>query len=176
MIDETVLFLDLSLEVGWVFGRRGQNSIPRWGVWRLPRDGDLPRIFNAFENILLDSFEEFRPSRIGVERPIPQRTNNVVTAELTYGLHAILALRCYQHEIPLSRPAVGTIRAKVCGRAKRTELERAAKIDVKTAIVMPWISSMGWQEITSDDARDAAAGWAFETGVRAARTGQRGAV
>lgn len=143
--------------------------MPRWGVWLIPITEGFGKAYTAFENVLLDAIEEFQPTRIGVERPIPQRGNNVWTAELTYGLHAVLALHCYRHDLPLSRPSVDTIRAKVCGRSRLTALERAAKQKVKPTIVLPWIQSMGWNEITSDDARDAAAGWAFETGYRAPR-------
>lgn len=167
-----ILFLDLSLKVGWACGEPG-DPIPKWGVWLLPIGQEFGKVFNAFENCVLDAFDEFQPARVAVERPIPQRNNNVFTAELTYGLHAVLALHCYRHELPLSRPAVNTIRTDVCGRSKRTDLERSAKIDVKSAIVLPWCNSMGWQEITSDDARDAAVGWAWETGLRHAAFGRR---
>ena len=164
----SVLFLDISSRVGWCFGCPG-DPMPKWGVWLIPISEGFGKAFIAFENVLLDFIDEFQPGRIAVERPIPQRGNNVVTAELTYGLHAIVALHCYRHDLALTRPAVGTIRAKVCGRSKRTDMEKAAKIGVKDAIVLPWIKSMGWGEITSADARDAAAGWAFETGLRAKR-------
>lgn len=149
-------------------GKPGDPT-PKWGVWRIYIADGFGRAFGSFENKFLDFIDEHQPARIAVERPIPQRNNNVITAELTYGLHAIVALHCYHREIRLTRPSVGTIRAKVCGRAKRTDLERAAKIDVKDAIVLPWINSMGWSEINSPDARDAAAGWAYECGYKAQR-------
>jgi hypothetical protein len=168
--DGPILALDLSKSIGWCCGKPG-DPMPKWGVWLLPIGSDFGRIFNAFENCILDAFDEFQPLRVAVERPIPQRTNNVFTAELTYGLHAVLALHCHRHDLPLARPSVDTIRAKVCGRSRLTALERAVRprLNVKAVIVEPWCASMGWQEISNDDARDAAAVWSFECGYRAPR-------
>lgn len=163
-----VLFFDLAARCGWAYAR-DLASMPTWGVWLIPIERGFGHAFNAWQNCVYDMFDEFQPARVGVERPIPQRGNNVVTAELTYGLHSILALACHQHEKPLSRPAVNTIRAKVIGRCSLDPFERAARQTVKTAIVEPWARSMGWGAITSPDARDAACGLAFELGHRAAR-------
>lgn len=170
-----VLFFDLALKCGWVFAR-DLDSVPRWGVWLIPIERGFGHAFNAFQNCVYDLFDEFQPARVGVERPIPQRGNNVVTAELTYGLHSILALVCHQHEKPLVRPAVNTIRCKVMGRCATTPMERAAKMTAKTAIVEPWCAAMGWGAIASPDARDAAAGLAYELGYRAPKPSRKQAV
>ena len=165
MVPGGILFLDLSTSVGWAYGRAG-DSMPQWGVWQLPGEMGTDEILNSFENIFLDALDEMNPVRVGVEAPIPQRDNNVRTAEITYGLHTLVRVRCLQAGLPLSRPTADRIRAAVAGRAKRTEAEKTAKISVKNAIVLPWCVSMGWEAITDHNARDAAAGWAYETGIR----------
>lgn len=164
-----ILALDLSTSIGWAVGHIG-DRIPKWGVWELPGPAEtFGRRFNAFENCVLDAFEEHRPYVVYVERPIPQRNNNVVTAELTYGIHSILALHCFRHDIPLERPSADMIRNAVMGRSKLTAEEKAARLKTKPTIVNPWIAEMGWHEIGHPDAKDAAAVWAYATGIRAPR-------
>lgn len=164
-----ILALDVSTSCGWAAGCPG-DAIPEWGVWELPGPAEtFGRRFNAFENAILDAFDRHQPTVVYVERPIPQVTNNVITAELTYGLHAILALHCHRHELRLERPSVQMIRSKVMGRSSLTPIEKAANMKVKPTIVAPWIISMGWGEITHPDARDATAVWAFACGLRAPR-------
>lgn len=164
-----VLALDISTSCGWAFGCPG-DAMPEWGVWELPGPAEtFGRRFNAFENVVLDAFDRHQPTVVYVERPIPQVTNNVITAEITYGLHAILALHCHRHDLSLERPSVQMIRSKVMGRSSLTPAEKALRLKVKPTIVEPWIRSMGWQDISHNDARDAAAVWAYATGVRAVR-------
>lgn len=168
-----ILALDISTSTGWCAGTAG-DIIPEWGVWELPGPESIfGRRLNAFENCLLDAFTKFQPSAVYVERPIPQRTNNVVAAEMTYGLHAMVALHCFRHDLKFERPSVDMIRSKVMGRSKLTPAERTLKLKVKPTIVEPWISSMGWREINHPDARDAAAVWAFATGIRFAKPRRR---
>ena len=164
-----ILALDISTTTGFAAGVAG-CSIPEWGVWEMPGPAEtFGRRFNAFENCILDAFDKYQPARVVVERPIPQRDNNVVTAELTLGFHAVLALHAFRHDLPLERPSVDTIRNAVMGRSRLTPAERALKMKVKTHLVEPWIRSMGWGVIGHPDARDAAAVWAWAAGIRAAR-------
>jgi hypothetical protein len=49
-----------------------------------------------------------------------------------------------------------------------SDAERDDRIEVKEAIVKPWIEAQSWS-IADHKARDAAVGWAFEMGIRADR-------
>jgi hypothetical protein len=163
-----VLFLDLSKHVGWVYGHPADNAVPQWGVRDLP-EGGYGHVFNALMNTLEDLLRFHKPARVGVEDIISQRHNSTYTNRLTNGLHAITDLVCYQAEITPERVSVDRIRRMVIGRCRLTALEKAAKpkLTVKSQIVEPWIEAHGWSEIDDHNARDAAVGFAYLTGVRA---------
>lgn len=165
-----VLFLDLSKHVGWAFGV-SPDVVPLWGGKDLPDEGGYGHVFNAFMNALEDLLDEHKPSRVGIEDIISQRHNSTYTARLTAGLHAIADLVCYQNDIQPERVSVDRIRSAVIGRCRLTALERAVrpKLTVKTQIVEPWINAHGWGEIASHDARDAAVGFAYLTGIRSGK-------
>jgi hypothetical protein len=164
-----VLFLDLSKHIGWVYGHPADNAVPLWGGIGAPAEGSYGHVFNALMNALDDLLERHKPARVGIEDMITQRHNSTRTARLTPGIHAIADVVCYLHEIEPERVGVDRIRSAVIGRCRLTPLEKAVrpKLTVKTAIVEPWIAAHGWGEITSNDARDAAVGFAYLTGVRA---------
>jgi len=165
-----VLFLDLSKHVGWAYGANPDVQ-PLWGVWRLPTGFELGRIFAAFENELLGALDTLQPRLVGMEAPLSaNQQTDAFTAELQIGLAAIAECACYRWEKPLMRRSSGTIRSAVIGRARRTDAERQARLDVKKAIVEPWCVARGWT-ITDHNARDAAVGWAYEMGIRHARQG-----
>ena len=166
-----VLFLDLSTQIGWVYGHPADDAVPLWDVKKLPEGRDYGYIFNSVQNYIEDLLGEHQPAKVGIEDMIPQRNNNVHTARLTGGIHAIVDLVCFQNEIEAVRVHVSRMRAAVIGRAQLTPLEKAVRprLSVKTQIVEPWCISRGWGAITSHDARDAAIGFAYLTGERAPR-------
>ncbi|MEJ0017511.1 MAG: hypothetical protein WDN25_13290 [Acetobacteraceae bacterium] len=167
-----VLFLDLSRTVGWAYGADPEAE-PLWGVWRLPAGFELGRVFASYENELLRAFEEYGPAKVGMEAPLPaSQQTDAFTAELQIGLAAITECACYRWDKPLMRRSSQTIRSAVIGRAHRTDAERQARIDVKKAIVEPWVAARGWR-ITDHNSRDAAVGLAYELGVRHVRQGRR---
>lgn len=163
-----ILFLDLSKSVGFVVGHGADNAVPLWGVRQLPETGGYGHVFNALQNTLEDLLAEHQPARVGIEDIISQRMNSAYTARLTAGIHAIADLVCYQHEIEPERVSVDRIRTAVIGRCRLTALERAIrpKLSVKSQIVEPWIAAHGWGEIEDHNAKDAAVGFAYLTGVR----------
>lgn len=165
-----ILFLDLSKHVGWAFGGSA-DVVPLWGCVELPEKGGYGHVFNALQNGLEDLLEALQPARVGIEDIISQRMNSAYTARLTNGIHAIADLVCYQHEITPERVGVDKIRTAVIGRARLTKLEMAAKpkLTVKTQIVAPWIEAWGWGSIADHNARDAAVGLAYLTGVRSGK-------
>jgi hypothetical protein len=169
-----VLALDLSTSVGWAFGESA-DLIPKWGVWVLPGpEHSLGLRFNSFRNAIEDALDKFQPDEVWVERPIPQRDNNVVAGEMTLGLHAHLSQMIFDartddnRELRFERPSVDMVRSKVIGRSRLTEAERKARMKVKPTIVKPWIEKMGWG-IDHPDAADAAIVWAYAIGLRAPR-------
>lgn len=166
-----VLFLDLSKHVGWVYGHPADNAVPLWGVRELPDGRDYGFIFNSVHNAIDDLLDEHQPTLVGIEDIIPQRNNNVHTARLTGGIHAIVDLALYQREIIPQREHVDHLRSAVIGRCRLSALEKAVRprLSVKTQIVEPWCRAHGWGEIDSHDARDAAIGFAYLIGVRAER-------
>lgn len=165
-----VLFLDLSKHVGWVYGHPADNAVPLWGVRQLPDTGGFGFVFNALMNTLEDLLDEHRPVRVGVEDMIPpgRTKNSARVTRMTAGYHAITDLVCFHNDIDPERVGVDRIRTTVIGRARLTALERAVrpKLTVKDVIVEPWCRAHGWGEIASHDARDAAVGFAYLTGVR----------
>ena len=167
-----VLFLDLSQSVGFVYGHEADNSVPIWGVRKLPSEGGYGHIFNSLMNTLEDLLDEHQPARVGIEDIISQRHNSTYTARLTTGLHAVADLVLYQRKISPERISVDRIRTAVIGRCRLTALERAVrpKLTVKSQIVEPWIEVHGWSEIADHNSRDAAVGLAYILGHRAAKS------
>jgi hypothetical protein len=159
--------LDLSKHVGWVYGHPADHAVPLWGVKHLP-EGGYGHVFNALMNTLEDLLEAHQPARVGIEDIISQRHNSAYTARLTNGLHAITDLVCYQAGIQPERVSVDKIRKTVIGRSRLTALEKAArpKLTIKSQVVEPWITAWGWGEIESHDARDAAVGFAYLSGIK----------
>jgi hypothetical protein len=159
------------MHTGWVFGH-SPHVVPLWGVKELPDEGGYGHVFNALQNALEDLLTEHRPARVGIEDIISQRMNSAYTARLTAGLHAIADLVCYQNDIKPERVGVDRIRSAVIGRCRLTALERAVqpKLTVKNVIVEPWCRAHGWGEIASHDARDAAVGFAYLTGIRSGKS------
>lgn len=165
-----VLFLDLGLQTGWVYGLPG-DPVPEWGFWELP-EGTYAQRFNAFVNVLEDAIRLRKPKLIGIEEMIPQKHNKHHIARITGGLHALADLVCLWEDVPSKRIHELTLRSAVCGRSRLTTLEKTIrpKVTVKSEIVLPWIQSKGW-EITNHNAADAAVGWAYLTGIRALKKG-----
>lgn len=161
-----VLFLDIASNVGFAFGT-DLTRCPAWGVWKLPPDWAIGQKAMALENELADAIHRFNPRVIGVELPLPaSQQKSSAAAEVLIGLVIVAEGVCCRWDRQLQRRASGTLRAAVCGRSNRTDEEMREKMDVKTAIVLPWINAMGWGEIGSHDARDAAVGVAYELGYR----------
>lgn len=148
--------------------------MPQWGVIEIPA-GTYGVRFNAAHNAFCDLIDAHEPDVVGVEDAINQGSNRAWAARLTLGLHAILDLACIQSGVPLERVSVDRIRTAVIGRCRVTALERAAKLKVKEAVVLPWVEQRGWGAITSHDARDAAVGFAYLAGVRAPRPQRKAA-
>lgn len=159
-----VLFLDLSLSVGFAVGPPDMLATgPVWGVWRLPTLPDLGRRLCAFENELCDAIHKYQPSVIGIEAPMMGGKGSAHTAELLLCLSGVAEMVAYRWERRFTRRSSQSLRAQVCGRARVGEDDDG---DVKQVIVEPWVRSMGWK-ITDHNARDASVGWAYEIGVRA---------
>lgn len=161
-----VLFLDLSTETGWAYGLPGSGQ-PHWGVWKLPDTFDLGRRMCAFENVLLEFFDKYRPSLVSIEAPLPaNQQSNASTAEILIGLAIVTEMCAYRWKIKFARRSSHTVRSAVIGRSRITQDEKRQRGSVKKTIVEPWIAAMGWV-IPNHNARDAAIGWAYETGIRA---------
>ena len=175
-----ILCLDLAgMATGWAYGHPG-DAAPSWGVWRPERRVGEPDIGrgqkgHVLETALDDIIEDRRPVGIFYEAPLAaDQQGNTDTAFILIGLAMIVEATADRWRIPVKSRGSGTYRSAVIGRSQLTEEERQVrpKLTVKTAIVAPWIASMGW-DITDHNAADAAVIFAYETGIRHANFGRR---
>lgn len=161
-----ILWLDLSHDCGWAYGLR-DAAMPLTGVWPFNRHLDVGPVLAAFESMgLVLAIKRYRPSLVGIEAALPPKVQSSThSAELLIGMAGVTAKVCHQVGIRFVRRSVSQVRAQVIGRCQRTNAEIASGIDVKTAIVLPWIAAQGWPPMNHNSA-DAAVGWSFEAGRR----------
>jgi hypothetical protein len=172
-----VIFLDLArAATGWAYGV-DLSCQPDSGVWLLPGDEySRGRTYAALDNQLAALIKLVRPSRIGYEAPIPagnlQGKTTAETMRLQLGCAATVEQTAYRFKLPIDSVASSTVRSVVIGRAYMNEEEKRAGLDVKSALVAPWITSMGWT-IRDHNARDSVVGLAYILGHRASRPSRR---
>jgi len=160
-----ILWLDLGGGFGWAYGHAGDEPIT--GAYDLPPADRVGERAGRFENALLELFGDFRPRFVGVEAHMAAKAQKSEAAAVSaIGLWVMTAAACWRNDLPCVPRSVSTVRCAVIGRDRLTPEEKAAKLTVKEAIVEPWIKGMGWR-VFNHNARDAAVGWAFETGIRA---------
>lgn len=168
-----VLFLDLArAATGWAYGHDLSRQ-PEAGAWELPGDSTPEgrgMTFASLANELIVFIRDVRPSRIGHESPlIAGAQTHAAVARLQIGAAGTIEQVCYRKGIVPEEWESGQLRREVIGRSRRTKLERSMGIDVKEAIVRPWIERrMGWK-IGDHNARDAAVGLAYMLGHRCRR-------
>lgn len=169
-----VLALDLSTTTGFAVGRPGDDP-PKWGAIILPKEKGRGAVAASFEDWLDGMLEQHKPTRLVYEAPLPPNLQgDRETCYITYGL-AVAAEACaWRAGIEVWSHSSQTIRTAVIGRAHLTEEEKRMRPrpTVKTAIVAPWIKSMGW-DIQENNAADAVVVWAYATGFRHAGFGKR---
>lgn len=171
------LFLDLARAAsGWAYGI-DLSVQPDSGVWLLPGDQySRGRTWAALDNALASAIKILKPARLGYEAPIPaghmMGATTAETMRLQLGLAATVEQTAYRFGLPIDAVPSSTARAVVIGRARLNDDERRSRLDVKAAIVAPWIESMGWT-IRSHDAADAAVGLAYILGYRHSRSGRK---
>lgn len=170
-----VLFLDLSTSTGWSFAASLAEK-PAGGVWLLQGDEfSYGRIWASLDNQLAAAINLLRPARIGIEAPLPARFQTTPhSGRLALGLTATAEQTCYRFSIQPELVKVETARSKVIGRAHMTDQERRDRLDVKRAVVAPWIVAMGW-DITEHNRADATVGLAYMLGYRARPTKSKAA-
>lgn len=162
-----VLFLDLSLRTGWCYGTLANlEHGPEWGVWLLPSVSHLGKRLVALENELADAIFELQPCIVGIEAPLAAGAiGSAATAELLICLAGAAESVTTRWERDFKRYGVNTLRAEVCGRSRLNDAEKDDRLNVKDAIVAPWLKRMGWN-IPENNAADAAVGWAYTMGCR----------
>jgi hypothetical protein len=111
------LTLDLSSHVGWAYGTGG--PIPdSYGLWQLPQPTRGGR-FNAFRSRLEDFIDQWAPSEILMEAPLPlPAQNNAGSARQQYGLAAYVEGECAQARIPVLERNVDDVRRLLIGRSR----------------------------------------------------------
>ena len=162
-----LLFLDLSLHTGWVYGGREHIAAPGplWGKFNIDEPTLGKRMF-ALDCELSDLIHRYNPGKVGIEAPLRVVKNRSGhAAELLFCLAGQSEATCVRWEKPFFKSEFDKTRNAVLGRRHMNDLETAAGLTVKSAIVAPWVERMGW-DIPDEDARDAAVGWAFEMGIR----------
>lgn len=163
-----ILWLDLGGGFGFAYGHPG--DVPLAGHYELPPMDDFARRCGYFENALIDLLASYQPSMVGVEAYMAAKRQKSEAAALSaLSLYTLTATACWRASIRCLPRAAATVRTQVIGRCHMTDEERAAGLDVKDAIVRPWVEAQGWN-IPNHNARDAAVGWAYDTGIRARKT------
>lgn len=168
-----VLGLDLSPIVGWAFGRPG--DVPRWGAVVLPKERGYGAVCAALEDWLDEFIEVEGPDMISFEAPLaPDQQGSRESCVYNYGLPFAAQGCSHRASLPIVSHSLDTLRGAVIGRTRLTDAEKRIRpqLTVKTAIVAPWVLSMGW-DIGDPNARDAAVVWSYETGIRHAAFGKR---
>lgn len=168
-----VLGLDLSPTFGWCFGRPGDS--PRWGARDLRKDISYGAVCANLEDWLDDFLTLEKPDLISFEAPLaPDDQGSRESCVYNYGLPFAAQGCAHRAQIPIVSHSLDTLRGAVIGRTRLTDIEKRVRphLTVKTAIVAPWVKSMGW-EISEPNARDAAVVWAYECGIRHANFGKR---
>lgn len=172
-----ILFLDLARNAtGWAYGT-DLSVQPDSGVWLLPGDEySRGRTWAALDNQLAAAIKLLRPVRLGYEAPIPagnlQGKTTAETMRLQLGLAATVEQTAYRFKLPIDSVASSTARAVVIGRARLNDDEKRERLDVKSAIVAPWVTSMGWR-IRDHNSADASVGLAYMFGHRASRPSRK---
>ena len=162
-----ILFLDLALSTGWAYGHPG-DARPTWGVCKLPGHISRGAAGMALENELDAHLDTLKPVRIGYEAPLPANLQtDAQSAFVLIGLAMLVESCAHRWSVPLVSRQSQQVRQAVIGRSYLTDEEKRSrpKPSVKKAIVLPWITKMGWS-INQHDAADAAVGWAYEAGIR----------
>lgn len=171
-----VLALDLATVCGWAAGRPG-DSPPAWGAVILPREHGRGAVCAAYEDWLDGRIAELAPALVAYEAPLnPHQQRDRESCFFAFGL-AMATEGCAWRAGVECRPyALDTIRSAVLGRKTLTEEEKAIRprVSVKTAIVAPFISSLGWA-VPQPDAADALIVWLYATGHRHAGFRKRAA-
>ena len=119
-----ILSLDLSLRVGWAYGRGFDR--PLHGVWALGKTA-----------IAVHS-----PDLIIMEAPLPpQAQTAAISARLQFGLAAICEMIASERGVRCEEEAAHVVRKLVFGRAR-----------VEKETVVQWCREQGWQPADHNDA------------------------
>lgn len=153
-----ILALDIATRVGWCVGARGET--PRYGSVLLKGDGSAGGAsLAAMSDWFSDALTVHKPTVVVYEAPLPHHSS-AQAAKLAFRLSGMVELICWRRRISCHDRHVKTIRSAVVGNGN-------CKKDDVTA----WLIRMGWTVPTvsgedDTDAIDAAAVWAFESGLR----------
>lgn len=135
-----ILSLDLSLRVGWAYGRGFDR--PLHGVWALGKTADLGRVFSGFAGELESAIAVHSPDLIIMEAPLPpQAQTAAISARLQFGLAAICEMIASERGVRCEEEAAHVVRKLVFGRAR-----------VEKETVVQWCREQGWQPADHNDA------------------------
>ena len=173
-----VLFLDLSRAgTGWAYSFDLDTLIasqPESGVWILQGDKwSFGRTWASLDNSLAAALKLYQPRKVGIEAPLPARAQTTPeSGRLALGLTATAEQTCYRFSVEPTLVKCEVARHKVIGRAYAAEDEKRRGLDVKSAIVAPWIRQRGWK-ISDHNSADACVGLAYMLGWSARRPSVR---
>lgn len=159
-----ILALDIASQTGWCVGRA--DAPPRCGSVKLLGEGAADgAVLAAMADWFVDSIDVHKPDKIVYEAPLPHHSS-INSAKLAFRLSGIVELICWRRRIDCKPIHVATVRAQVLGNG------RAKKPDVEV-----WYRAQDWpmpyrNGAVDADAIDAAAVWAFATGIRAPGRGK----
>jgi hypothetical protein len=171
-----VLALDLSTIVGWGAGRPGDN-LPAWGALVLPKEHGRGAVCSAYEDWLDGRIADLAPDVVVYEAPLnPHQQRDRESCFYAFGLAMATEACAWRAGVECRSYALDTVRSAVLGRKTLTAADKARRPrpTVKTAIVAPFIASMGWV-VPQPDAADALIVWLYAIGHRHAGFRKRAA-
>jgi Holliday junction resolvasome RuvABC endonuclease subunit len=152
-----LLALDLGSTIGWAYGPLDWPQ-PLSGYITTPvLGGQAPR-FQVLDSELCDMIEKWQPTKLAVESPLHVMAHDsTAAAALLYGMRAIVLLRAYGYEIPLSSISADLVRQDLMGFCRIPGGKRGA---IKDA-VLAWCRHRKHWQISNHNAADAALIWAW---------------
>jgi hypothetical protein len=151
-----ILALDLSRSTGWCYGAVDDER-PAFGVWHLPKIGGEGGRYGAFENVLIEAMEEWRPGQLILEAPLSlQAMLGISTAKVMqqqYTLRGLAFKEAWRASAPIQEIDSQSVRCDVMGR------RHFPKETVKAEVVR-YCRGRGWM-VPDHNAADACLTWVW---------------
>ena len=149
--------LDLSRTTGWAYGHPYDN-LPSFGRILVDHLRTEAERFVAFEDALVELFNELQPAGVVIEAPLGiERWHTTMTTMMQQlGLRAFVVAEAYRRSATLSEVSASLVRHDLLGQSQ------FAKNTVKDRVV-DFCRDRGWRVIDHNEG-DACLTWAWHVG------------